>query len=240
MLDESAPEVAMAQEMAGRGFVAAIIETPDRVHMSCGSNARSIPSFATQVYGYRGPHDTRATALVRMCSRAAADCSAGIALHGLSIGGLITAYAPRVAVGVTAELRYSSGVVVPGSFSCCGIHSHNFSCCNPGGVVGGTQLSCIIDNATSNYLARSRRRLIMGGGDTECTRHAPLPVARSHIAVALPTCAHGQGTCAHGQGLPLTRMHVLAYGVRRRRLYLPQRQGYQVRYWLSPSLRLRV
>ena len=121
-LDPDIPELEMARYMAERGYVAAIIEMPTHFSVTCesGEGYFSLPQIAEFVFGYHGPDDTRSTALNTVCQREAADCSAGIGLHGLSVGGMLTALAPRFAVGVTAELRWSSGVFVAGAFSCCG------------------------------------------------------------------------------------------------------------------------
>ena len=107
--DNDTPEMRMAQEMAERGFVAAIIENPSRefAGFACADEEDSLVNISRRIYGYTGPGDTQSTALATMCAREKADCSAGIAIHGLSYGGLLAALAARNAVGVTAELRYA-------------------------------------------------------------------------------------------------------------------------------------
>ena len=120
IFDFEIPEISLAQEMAARGFVAAIIELPQDLYMGCmGEN--SVFDFARRIYGYDGEGDESSTALAVLCRREAADCTSGIALHGLSASGMLIGMAPRVATGVTAALFWSSGVFVPGGRSCCGM-----------------------------------------------------------------------------------------------------------------------
>ena len=70
-------EFAYTREMAARGYVAAMI-TPVYSGLSCGSL-----STAAQLV-FDGP----SSALAVLCARAAADCAAGVAVHGFSLGGL--------------------------------------------------------------------------------------------------------------------------------------------------------
>ena len=163
------PELVFAREMASRGFVAVVMEMPRATNttLMCDGDWGSMINVTRRVFGYGGAGDTQETALATLCRRSTADCSRGIALNGLSQGGLLSALAPGVAVGITAELRWSTGVYMAGGWSCCGIFSRNSSCCRPGSPVGGSALPCMHDQQTSTQLTGSRRRIISAFLDPE-------------------------------------------------------------------------
>jgi hypothetical protein len=149
--------MAMVEAMARRGYAAAISEFPDieGPHMRCEALSNGTPSLmehARTVFGWAGPHDTVSHgALAQLCRHEGVDCSLGIALHGHSVGGLITNLAPRFAP-VTAMLIWGAGSRLPYGFSCCGINSYNLSCCVLGdgmhapvgeeAPLGGDELPC--------------------------------------------------------------------------------------------------
>jgi hypothetical protein len=123
------------------------------------------------MFSYSGPGDTSDSAVATLCRRSTVDCEAGIAIHGISLGGLLGLVAPRFAKGVTASLTWSAGTMVAGGDSCCGICSNMTECCEPSvpeglpAVLGGSLIDCVTDSATTPYLPRSRRRLIIGERD---------------------------------------------------------------------------
>ena len=145
--------------------------------MRCSGGDQRDPALeeaSRLVFGWSGPHDTSGTALATLCQRPNANCNAGIALHGSSVSGLLSSMAPRFARGVTAALIWSSGSVVPGGHSCCGLYSNsngNLTCCSTQNtsspVVGGSSLECVKYNSTSRYLDKSRRRLTITTVDHE-------------------------------------------------------------------------
>jgi hypothetical protein len=100
-------------------------DTYDRdaaVTLRCNNNEHSLLNVSRDVFTYRGPGDNESTsALATICRLERADCSAGIALHGASLGALLGTLAPRFAVGITASLMWSAGVYVAGGLSCCGL-----------------------------------------------------------------------------------------------------------------------
>ena len=178
------PERGMAYEMARRGFVAAIMEMPMMEGMSfvCDGAHESLLNVSRRIFGYDGPGDTRSTALAAMCRRDTADCTAGIALHGLSFGGMLSGVGARFASGhVTAELRWSSGAFVPGGWGCCGRFSHDQSCCSrtaralPTWTTAGDDVPCVRDVETSRFLDRRRRRLILAVADAQYGDAMPDP-----------------------------------------------------------------
>jgi hypothetical protein len=124
----------MVETMARRGYVAAISEFPDIMgaHMRCEATSKGTPSLmehARTVFGWSGPRDDISHGpLAHLCRHEAVDCALGIALHGHSVGGLITNLAPRFAP-VTAMLLWGAGSRLPYGFSCCGHNSYNYSCC---------------------------------------------------------------------------------------------------------------
>jgi len=152
-------------------------------------------NVAKRLFQWTGTGDTTSTsALAALCRRGNVDCELGIALHGLSLSGMLHEVAPRYATGVTAVLAWSAGVYAPGGNSCCGLFSGDTSCCTVyqldgpasccqpavvGGDVscctnttytneypGGNPIMCAWDNSTSLFLARHRRRLIMAEKDS--------------------------------------------------------------------------
>lgn len=130
-------------------------------------------------------------------------------------GALLGELAPRFAVGITAMLTYSAGNLVAGGKSCCGIFSNNvprtnrpppaggsaligsgrfgcceqFSCCvkTDPPTIGGTPLECLLDASTSQYLDRSRRRMVVGADDMyDVPTPANLYAAYPHVPAWLP------------------------------------------------------
>ena len=103
-----------------------------------------------------------------LCNREGVDCGRGLAVHGNSLGGLLSTLSPQYAP-VTALLVYAAGTYIPGADSCCGMH--NSSCCadNPWaqlrGIIGGRALTCQTDEAQLPHLPRSRRRVVIGQND---------------------------------------------------------------------------
>ena len=179
-----------ASQMAKRGFLAAVVETPGmwylshgpenrttsdanlEVSLKCAGGSTSLLSLANRTFAYSGQGDHSRSALATICRDPRADCSRGIALHGHSLGGHLVALAPRFATGVTAALITSAGTIVPGTDSCCGLASGERSCCSVDGVVGGAALECEHDVQMSEYLPRSRRRLVITADDNlygDCT-----------------------------------------------------------------------
>ena len=171
-IEADMPEMAMLREAASRGFLAAVVETPQvpAQGMSCdfGSN-EALPAFAEKVYRWRGVGDTTSTSpLAVLCRLPGADCDQGIAIHGHSLGGLVASLAPRYAVGVTALLLWGAGSRLPyGDLSCCGIFSGGRSCCSRDQPIGGSRLPCLTHRATAPFLDKRRRRLIIATGDHE-------------------------------------------------------------------------
>jgi len=171
----SAPELRFTREMALRGYVAAISELPERFEMQCDS----LLTNSRDIFGYNGADDSNSTsAIATLCGREGADCANGIALHGLSVAGMLAGVAPRFAP-ITALLSWSNGVYVPHGHSCCGNFGTespyregqppDYSCCaeNGGGGdrVGGAGLECLMATETDPFLPRVRRRLVLGAGD---------------------------------------------------------------------------
>ena len=202
-----------AREMARRGYVAAQMEMAGlafienepngsastteliRMHggdvqMRCGDASNtSITSIGRALFSYSGPDDTRSNPMVVLCGRARVDCAAGVAIHGLSLGGLLARTAPTFApTAVSALLVYSAGVIVAGGRTCCAVApSQNVSCCAPpaaDGFVayGGAVLPCELGESLDPYLPPSKRRLVIGAndryyGDADCSdlsdHHSP-------------------------------------------------------------------
>jgi len=186
------PEIRFAQEMASRGFVSAIMEMPSQnfATFACTGSDDSLINVSRNIFAYSGPGDRQPTALSTMCRRGTADCSAGIAVHGLSFGGVLSSIAPRFAP-VTAMLRWSSGVFVPGGHSSCGVFSRNYTRCSHYAlqnetevqeyyaVKGGAEIRCAMDVEVSLFLPQERRRLINAHADPEygdyhCTSHSDI------------------------------------------------------------------
>ena len=156
----SVPEYDIIREAAARGFVAAMI-TPPNPAMECSQ----LEAAASATYG-----SASNSALSVLCARASADCNRGVAVHGFSMGGLISALAPKFSSLVTASIASGAGSFTPGHDSCCGLA--DTSCCasktDNVGVIGGTQMTCLSDQQLSTYLPRSRRRVIIGATDLYC------------------------------------------------------------------------
>jgi len=130
--DCETPEIMFAQMMAERGYVGAVMEMPDG-HFSqfvCDGHEDSLMNLSRRIFGYSGEGDTSSTALATLCRRKSADCGAGIAVHGLSISGIIGSIAGRYASGVTALLRWSSGVFAPYGHGTCGLFSGDITDCS--------------------------------------------------------------------------------------------------------------
>lgn len=186
----SVAESFFARVMARRGFIAALIEFPGmrypqnrtgdappangdapgralrELTVACGEANNSIETVARAVYSYGGTDSgAGGGALATLCRRSRADCSSGVAVHGLSLGGLLAHAAPKYAPAISASLVWSAGNFVPGWGSCCGVHDS--SCCTEGkgGLHGGDPLHCELDARISRSLPRSRRRLIIGAKD---------------------------------------------------------------------------
>jgi len=180
--DEDVPDMISPRMMAKLGYAAVITEFPDIYgeHMRCNALSDGTPtlmSYARTILGYNGPHDTVSRgALATLCRYAGVDCTLGIALHGHSVGGLISNLAPRYAP-VTGMLLWGMGSRLPGSFSCCGHQSQNYSCCTPSDgtyspagepqTIGGMGLPCETYDAKGAHLDRSRKRLIIARVDYE-------------------------------------------------------------------------
>jgi len=130
--DCETPEIMYAQMMAERGYVGAVMEMPsgDFSEFVCDGHEDSLMNLSRRIFGYSGEGDTQSTALATLCRRESADCGAGIAVHGLSISGIIASIAGRYASGVTALLRWSSGVFAPYGHGTCGLFSGDFSDCS--------------------------------------------------------------------------------------------------------------
>jgi len=178
------PEMRFQREMASRGFVSAMIEIPgqdledppdgyeasEAVMMRCGGAATSLLNVSRAIFAY-GSSDSRSSgtsALTVLCGRPRADCAAGIALHGISLGGLLSTVAPTFAPGVTALLNWAAGTFVGGGNSCCGLFSGNLSCCPEDDrdlVVGGENMPCQGYASTRSFLDRSRRRRVISSTD---------------------------------------------------------------------------
>jgi hypothetical protein len=194
----SAPELTFTREMARRGYVAAISELPERFQMACDQ----LLNNSRYIFGYGGADDTTSTsAIATLCRRPGADCSNGVALHGLSVAGMLAGVAPRFAP-VTGLLSWSNGIYVPHGHSCCGNFGHSgepdYSCCpEDGGLIGGSRLECLTAEAQAPYLAPNRRRLTLGQGDplySEYTVRASLgPAPRTRTRsdpMRTPTSKH--------------------------------------------------
>jgi len=160
------PEVTFPWEMAQRGYVAAIMEIevlPANV-FTCSDD--SMAQASRRLFAYGGPGDTvNKSALATVCRHPQANCSAGIALHGHSISGLMVSVAPKVVRGVTAVLVFSAGSMVPFAWSCCGRMSEDSSCCTSGQLAGGSSLPCATYDAMAPYIHKSRRRFLMARDD---------------------------------------------------------------------------
>ena len=182
-------EERFTREMAERGFVAARVEYPGQrfltnssgnippdipdaaaraarqLAMRCEGGDNSYHTVAKQVFGYDGTDAADAhNALATLCHRENADCHAGVAVHGHSLGGLLGGLVSRVAP-VTAMLSWGSGSIMPGWDTCCGQNGNHSCCDNASGIVGGQPLLCEQDQQQSEFLARSRRRLVIGADD---------------------------------------------------------------------------
>ena len=184
LVTENYATLEFARQMASRGFLAANIETPGmitlihtirsaaeagrEVALSCSGGNTSLEANARALFSYGGAGDDSSPgALATLCRLPNADCAAGIALHGMSLGGLLALLAPRYATPrITAALVMSAGNIVPYGNSCCGRFSANFSCCQPGSVVGGDNLECLLDGAVSPNLDRGRRRMVIASADS--------------------------------------------------------------------------
>ena len=178
--------------MAQRGFSAAMVEYPGMHHpqeLHDDENApestlrdrglqqlvlncepaynNSLPTVARRVF-------TR-NAFEVLCGREGVDCGRGLAVHGVSLGGLLSTLSPQFAP-VTALLIYSSGTYIPGADSCCGIKDR--SCCQEWAytrdMVGGNPLPCMMDAAQQPFLPRSRRRTVIGSDDLYYGGEGPL------------------------------------------------------------------
>jgi len=199
------------RQMARRGFLSVAVGLPGQVvddapdtydrdaavTLRCNNNEHSLLNVSRDVFTYRGPGDNESTsALATICRLERADCSAGIALHGASLGALLGTLAPRFAVGITASLMWSAGVYVAGGLSCCGLFNAT-SCCSSGPdvVMGGEMMACLVDDPKSVLPSNRRRRIIAAGdfyyGDCVCP-HASGPFAEC-------TCEQGrEGAIAPG------------------------------------------
>jgi len=164
---ENHQNMRFAREMAMRGFIAAVIEIPgalllqrypdrddrdarEEVPSRCeGDRGSLVASKIT--FSYSGVGDNSGSALATLCRRGRADCAAGIALHGVSLGGLLVGSASRYAHGLSATLIWAAGAFAPGWATCCGRTSGLTTCCDrsAGGVVGGTPLECMHSDADS-------------------------------------------------------------------------------------------
>lgn len=170
----NAPELEFARAMARRGYVAALVELPDRLQLRCTGDGlvnSSLHDRARLTYTWNGPGDTTSIGpIATLCRRENADCTAGIALHGLSLGSMLASVAPLYAP-VTATLLWSSGARVPGGHTCCGMLNSggvDASCCDvtSGALLGGEILPCETAEVAGAYLPRSRRRLVLSHHDT--------------------------------------------------------------------------
>ena len=134
--------------------------------LTCSGKNNSLITVAREIFSYAGPGDTTSTsAVATLCRRNGVDCSAGVAIHGMSLGGLLSHYAPQFAPAVSASLVWSAGNFVPGVESCCSV-TGNSSCCDEAdGIIGGSSLDCMIDSVLSTFLPKSRRRLVIGAAD---------------------------------------------------------------------------
>lgn len=159
----SAPELRFTREMALRGYIAVISELPEAITddaMSCNM----LLNYSRQVFSWGGEGDNATSVTATLCRRPNANCSAGIAVHGLSVSGLLAQASPRFAP-VTGLLTWSAGPYIGHGHGCCGRWSGNYSCCVEGGAVGGDTLACLTDGETSQFLERRRRRSTIGQGD---------------------------------------------------------------------------
>jgi len=164
--NETAPEARFPVEMARRGFISVMMELPDIPGLSCPTLER----FSRMLFNYTSsaPSTALVSPLARICGRPRADCRAGLALHGSSIGALLLQLAPQYAEGVSALLMWAAGSRIPGGYSCCGAFSGNRSCCEGAHpVVGGSPIQCERYEVTRHFLDRSRRRLILADYDHE-------------------------------------------------------------------------
>jgi len=161
------PENNLPWHMARRGYVAGWMEVPARPVMECNNATNlSLDAVTERLFRYDGPHDNSGSALSVMCHRASADCSRGIAIHGISVSGMLARLVPKYTRHVTAMLIWSSGSFVPFSHSCCGALGGNRSCCRPNQPVGGTFLSCLSSTETTRHFPQSRVRTVITQGDT--------------------------------------------------------------------------
>ena len=226
-----------AREMANRGYVAATIETPgmafithepnetatrheleilhnDDLQMRCDASAnRSLTSIARRIFSYGASDRGESNPLGVLCRRARADCTAGVAIHGISLGGLLSRLAPRFAPRwISAMLVYSAGTIVPGGRQCCGAISSNMTCCPPPDAtdgflsVGGVAMGCQMSVSVSEHLPQSKRRVVIGAedfyyGDCDCPdldgdRACTCRHGSPYGAVAQAQLSSGY-TCAH-------------------------------------------
>ena len=173
--NRSTPELEFARQMALRGFVSVMIEIPYLRRIECYGNKESLKNVTRGIFAYHGPSDTTSRgALATLCRRKSADCTAGIALHGHSLGGMLTNLAPQyVNRSAMALLLWSMGVFTPGGMSCCGLQSGNYSCCDTlAPQVGGELLRCMDYAQTSKWLPASRRRVVIASTDFLCACRA--------------------------------------------------------------------
>ena len=214
------------REMARRGYVAAVAELPGTVPvqsnplitqatantlyaLSCTGSDVALDALVERVWS-----ETSTGPLSTVCRREAADCSAGVALHGVSLGAFHIQLAARYTKLITATLVFSAGNFLTGGDTCCGVLSGNRSCCTEAQtanhVIGGTSLDCFTDEALTRHLPRSRRRIIITHSDRfygdcsqdptpECT---PDSHAESYGAVAQCIRSSGMeagGSCTGGE-----------------------------------------
>lgn len=87
--------------MAQRGFVSAMVSTDGFCSSGTPQSANrctTLERCARALFAYNGSaEETSTSALANLCRRPASNCSAGIAVFGFSMGGLMTMMAPHVA-----------------------------------------------------------------------------------------------------------------------------------------------
>ena len=149
-----------ARTMATLGFVAVNAESDFQVATWCSGSPAAMEPVAEAVFGYGGVGDTTSQGLLAtLCRRPNVDCSRGVAVHGFSMGGLLVALAARYAPSVvTASLVWGAGVTTSGT-------ADNVRVDAGVTVTGASPLECVRDAALSQYLPRSRRRIVIGGKD---------------------------------------------------------------------------
>jgi hypothetical protein len=143
---------------AAQGFMAVLLE-PIGSQLGCShieQNARDM--FGTQA----------TSAISVVCSRPGTDCSRGVTVHGFSEGGMQAPLAPKFNPLVTATVAWSAGTIIPGWNSSCSVLVPPAQRQCENSDVGGATLECLTDEALSQYLDRSKRRMVIGRDDT-CT-----------------------------------------------------------------------